>query len=438
MARAESRRLHLASVAPGLSELVRVSNRRRRIVITGLGVVAANGAGKDDFGAALIAGRSGIRENLTARDSKVPCTVAARVTNFDLARHVRGLRRQTARSMSRVSQFALACAQMALDDAGMELGTRDPRRTGVCYGATTGKPDFDCDAARFAERGVAGLESNAWAEFSPHAAVSHIAAELGFSGTVATSSAGCCTGLMVMDWAAERIATGSLDTALVGSGDSLLSPLILAAFDAGHLLTRQSNPAVASRPYDLQRDGLVPGEGAGAMVLESLDSALERRARIYAEYLAYGAAVDNGRPGQRGEGAARAIERALDNARLKPQQIDCINAHGLSHPLFDLLETSGFKAALGGAAYSVPITSIKSMIGASFAADGMLQAISSCLTLETGIIPPILNLETPDPGCDLDYVTKPRTVRANRILTNTRAIGGTNSVVILGRLDRGP
>ena len=416
-----------------------MSIRRRRIVITGLGVIAANGAGKDQFGAALIAGSSGIRENLTARDSNVLCTVAARVTNFDLARYIRGLRRQTPKPMARVSQFALACSQMALADAGMELATRDPRRTGVCYGATTGKPDFDCDAARFAERGVAGLEANAWEEFSPHAAVSHVAAELGFSGPVATSSAGCCTGLMVMDWAAERIATGSLDTALVGSCDSLLSPLMLAAFDAGHLLTRQSNPAAASRPYDLKRDGLVPGEGAGAMVLESLDSALERRARIYAEYLAYGAAVDsNGRSGQRGEGVARAIETALDTARLKPHQIDCINSHGLSHPVFDLLETSGFKLALGRAAYSVPITSIKSMTGASFAADGMLQAISSCLTLETGMIPPILNLETPDPGCDLDYVTKPRRVRANRILTNTRAIGGTNSVVILGRLDRGP
>jgi 3-oxoacyl-[acyl-carrier-protein] synthase II len=416
-----------------------MSMRRRRIVITGLGVVAPNGVGKDGFGSALAAGHSGIRENLTARDPKSSCIVAARVTDFNLATYFPSLRnRQTAKSLSRVSQFALASAQMAVNDAGIDLGKLDPRRTAVCYGTTTGKPDFEYDAARFTESGVAGLDANAWSEFSPHAAVSHIATELGFSGPVATSSAGCCTGLMVMDWAAQRIAGGSLDTALVGSCDSLLSPLILAAFDAGQLLTRQSDPATASRPYDLRRDGLVPGEAAGAMVLESLDSAVDRGARIYAEYLAYGAAVDTGRPGQCGEGVARAVETALDNARLRSHQIDCINSHGLSHPLFDLLETRGFKTAFGSAAYSIPITSIKSMTGASFAADGMLQAISSCLILETGLIPPILNLETPDPACDLDYVTKPRRVRANRILTNTRAIGGTNSVVILGRLDHGP
>jgi 3-oxoacyl-[acyl-carrier-protein] synthase II len=330
---------------------------------------------------------------------------------------------------------------MALDDAGIEFGRLDPRRAGVCYGATTGKPDFDRDAADFNYRGVAGLEPSAWAEFSPHAAVSHIATDLGFSGSVATSSAGCCTGLMVMDWAAERIAAGGLDTALVGSGDSLLSPLILAAFDAGKLLTRQSDPAKACRPYDLKRDGLVPGEAAGAMVLESLESAIGRGARIYAELLGYGTSVDSDRPGQRhqsGSGVARAIETALGNAQLTPYQIDCINSHGLSHPIFDLLETRGLKLAFGKAAYSVPITSIKPMTGASFAADGMLQAISACLILETGVIPPILNLETRDPACDLDYVTKPRPARVNRILTNTRAIGGTNSVVILSRFNHRP
>jgi 3-oxoacyl-[acyl-carrier-protein] synthase II len=360
------------------------------------------------------------------------------VIDFNSSRYFEPSSRNPAKTLSRVSQFAVAAAQMALDDAGIQLRTLDHQRTGVCYGTTTGKPDFDDDAARFAEQGITALEPGAWAEFSPHAPASHIANELGFSGPIATSSAGCCTGLMVMDWAADRIAAGRLDTALVGSADSLLSPLVLAAFSAGKLLTQQADPAMASRPYDLHRDGLVPGEAAGAIVLESLDTALQRNARIYAEFLGYASAIDSNGAGARnrnGQGLARAISGALTVARLSADQIDCINSHGLSHPVFDRLETQGFKAALGKAAYSLSITSIKSMTGATFAADGILQAISSCLILKSGFIPPILNLETPDPVCDLDYVTKPRAARVNRILANTRALGGANSVVVLGRVD---
>jgi len=329
---------------------------------------------------------------------------------------------------------------MALEDAGIELSQLDPRRTGLCYGTTVGKQDFSDDAVRFYTSGAPSLEPSAWAEFPPHAPASHIATVLGFSGPIATISAGCCTGLMVTDWAAQRIATGRLDTALVGSCDSLLSPLILAGFGAGGLLTKRSDPATASRPYDLHRDGLVPGEAAGAIVLESLQSALERNAPIYAEYLGFDSAVDLSGPRERtrnGQGLCQAIRGALDNAGLAPNQIDCINSHGLSHPVLDLIETQGFKEALGKAAYSVSITSIKPMTGACFAADGILQTISSCLILDKGEIPPILNLKTPDPDCDLDYVTKPRVARVNVVLTNTRAIGGANAVVLLGRVDRG-
>jgi 3-oxoacyl-[acyl-carrier-protein] synthase II len=417
-----------------------VSISRRRIVITGLGVIAPNGIGKDRFGTALLSGQSGIRQVPIAAHSELPCYVEARVTDFRFSEHWDPRRRNMGRSLSRVSEFALVSSQMALDDAGIDLSQLNPRRTGICYGTTVGKPDFYDDAVKFHASGVASLEPSAWAEFPPHAPASHIASVLGFSGPIATSSSGCCTGLMVMDWAAERIATGRLDTALVGSCDSLLSPLVLAAFGAGRLLTKQSDPAKAARPYDLHRDGLVPGEAAGALVLESLESALDRNAPIYAEYLGFDSTVDSYRTGKRalsGQGLSRAISGALYNAGLAPNQIDCINSHGLSHPVFDLIETQSFKETLGKAAYSVPITSIKSMVGASFAADGILQAISSCLILDKGVIPPTLNLETPDPACDLDYVTKPRAARVNHILTNTRALGGANAVLLLGRVDRG-
>lgn len=416
--------------------------KRRRVVMTGLGVVAPNGIGKEKFANALFSGQLGIRKIFSPSDPKPPCHVVARVADFNPSTIFIQRNRHAGKSMSRVSQFAVASAKMALDDAGIDLAKLNPRRTGICYGTTTGKPDFDDDAARFSESGIAGLEPTAWAEFSPHAPASHIAREFDFSGPVATCSAGCCTGLTVMDWGANQIADSRFDTMLIGSGDSLLSPLVLAALSAGKLLTRQSDPTNASRPYDLHRDGLVPGEAAGAIVLESHEAATERKARIYAEYLGSAATVDVHRSGERdhsGQGLARAIGGALESAGLRPDQIDCINAHGLSHPVFDLEETQGFKSGLGKAAYCLSITSIKSMTGASFAGDGMLQIISSCLILEQGLIPPILNLETPDPACDLDYVVaKPRTARVNHILTNTRALGGSNAVLILGRVDSGP
>jgi 3-oxoacyl-[acyl-carrier-protein] synthase II len=415
--------------------------RRRRVVITGLGVVAPNGIGKEKFGAALVSGQSGIGKISSLGDPQAPCHVAGRVTDFDLSRYLKSRSRNARKSMSRVSQFALASAQMAFDDARIDLARLNPRRSGLCYGTTTGKPDFDDDAARFFSSGVAGLEPTAWTEFSPHAVASHIAHEFGFSGPVATCSAGCCTGLMVVEWGANQIAEGRLDMTLVGSGDSLLSPLLVAAFAAGNLLSRQTDPTKASRPYDLHRDGLVPGEAAGAIVLESLESAVQRNARIYAEYLGYACAADGPSAGERnrnGQGLALAIAGALKNSGLEPDQIDCINSQGLSHPVLDVLETQGFKAALGKAAYGVPITSIKSTTGASFSGDGILQTISSCLILQTGVIPPIVTLETPDPECNLNYVVKtPRIARVKCLLTNTRALGGTNGVLILGRAASG-
>ena len=416
--------------------------KRRRVVITGVGIVAANGIGKEAFGAALRSGQSGIESVSSSNDDDAPCAVMAHVKDFDFARYVDRRSRSRDKLMSRVSQFAVASAQMAIEDARVHIDSFDPMRTGICYGTTTGKPDFDDDAAKFSQSGVAGLDPSAWSEFSPHAPASHIANELKLSGPVATASAGCCTGLLVLDWGADRIATGRFDAALVGSADSLLSPLVVAAFGAGKLLTKQSDPKKASRPYDLHRDGLVPGEAAGAVFLESLDSALERNAHIYAEYLGYASAVDSKRSGDRdrnSDGLARAITGALGTARVRASEIDCINSHGLSHPVFDALETQGFKTALGDAAYSVSVTSIKPMTGASFAGDGILQAISSCLIVDEGVIPPIPNLETPDPVCDLDYVVgKPRVARVKRLLTNTRALGGANAVVILGGLNGSP
>jgi 3-oxoacyl-[acyl-carrier-protein] synthase II len=412
--------------------------RRRRVVITGLGVVACNGIGKEQFWHALERGVSGITTMPALDADEVACRVAGRVTHFDVAPYAKPRKRGADGAMSRVSQFAVACVAMALRDAGIDAATLSPRRTGICYGTTTGKPDFENDAVTFRTIGASGLDPSAWSEFSPHAPASHIAAEFGLSGPISTCAAGCCTGLMVAESAANHIAEGRVDTMILGSADSVLSPLLLAGLGAGKILTQHADPAKASRPYDLERDGLVPGEGAGALVMESLESACRRNAHVYAEYLGYGCAMDTTNGGERipRGGLSRAIGEALENAGLAPDQIDGINAQGLSHPILDRLETEGFKSALGPAAYRMPVTSIKSMTGAGFSADGMFQIISSCFMLEHHVVPPILNLATRDPACDLDYVVgRARTARVRRVLTSTRALGGTNAVVILGRVD---
>lgn len=412
--------------------------KRRRVVVTGLGVVAPNGIGKDEFWKALLAGKSGIRK-LFFHGGDPPCHVAGEVNHFDATQYLNPSKPNLAKRMSRVSRFGVACAKMALIDSGLDLTKLDRLRIGICFGTTTGKPDFYQEQMDYLAKGIDSLQSVAWHEFPPHAPTSHIAAELGITGPSLTCSAGCSTGLMVINWGADLITRNTVDIVLVGGADSLVSPLLLACLSGGHLLTKERDPSKASRPYDLRRDGLVPSEAAGVVVLESLESALDRAAHIYAEYVGYSSGADETEMGQRtpnGRGLAAAITAALRNANLTPNQIDCINSHGLSHPIFDLAETIGFKSALENTAYQIPVTSIKSTTGASFSADGMLQTISSCMILEDGLIPPILNLDTPDPLCDLDYVTnKWRAARVNHILTNTRAIGGTNAVLILGRLE---
>jgi 3-oxoacyl-[acyl-carrier-protein] synthase II len=409
-------------------------NSRRRVVITGLGVVAPNGIGKEDFWQALIAGKSAIRPISLFDASAYPCRVAGEITNFRAESFMLPAR---VKHRGRFSQLAVAAAKLAVKDALLnanDLKKVRGDRLRIAMGTSMGGVGDIVEDARqgFAREGFQGIPLVSSLEFAAHAAVSHVSVELGIQGQALTLGSACTTGFDAVDWAATQIADGHADLALAGATDAPLAELAYASLCALGILA----PDGVSRPYDLNRNGMIVGEGAGVVVLETLDHATSRGAPIYAEVLAAGHGNEGGY-GPRTDTAERAlagaIRGALSMANLTAAQIDHISAHGNGLPDYDLVETRAFKEALGSLAYNIPVSSIKSMIGHAMGAGSMLQVAASCLTLQNGIIPPTINLETPDPECDLDYVAnEARPARVRRILLNAHAMGGTHSVLILG------
>jgi 3-oxoacyl-[acyl-carrier-protein] synthase II len=337
----------------------------------------------------------------------------------------------------RFSQLAVASAKLAVKDALLDANDLKKvrgDRLRVAMGTSMGGVGDIVEDARqgFAREGFKGIPLVSSLEFAAHAAVSHVSVELGIQGQALTLGSACTTGFDAVDWAATQIADGYADLALAGATDAPLAELAYASLCALGILASDG----VSRPYDLNRNGMIVGEGAGVVVLETLDHATSRGAPIYAEVLAAGHGNEGGH-GPRTDTAERAlagaIRAALSIANLTAAAIDHISAHGNGLPDYDLVETRAFKEALGSLAYSIPVSSIKSMIGHAMGAGSMLQVAASCLTLQNGIIPPTINLETPDPECDLDYVAnEARTARVRRVLLNAHAMGGTHSVLILG------
>ena len=409
--------------------------KSRRVVITGLGVVAPNGIGKQAFWDALVSGKSGI-DYITAFDSTpYACDVAAEVRNFEPADF---MTKRNARDLWRFSQFALASAQMAIDDAKLKITDRNREVTGACFGTCVSGVERVYDSFDVVRRsGFSELNPLTSFQYATHAPVAHVAIELGIKGPVMTLASGCSTGLDVINWAFEQIQAGVVTAVVAGSTEAPLTPMVYATWAALGILAKPGGhrPERASRPYDLTRDGLVLGEGGGAVVVEDLEHATERGATIYAEVTGFGSASEalNLRKGDlTGDGLARAIRQALTDARITPDSIDYINSHGNSLPENDLAETNAYKDVFAARAYSIPISSIKSMIGQPIAASGILQGISTALTVSCDIIPPTINYATPDPQCDLDYVPNhSRVARVNRALINAHAMGGTHSVLVI-------
>lgn len=405
-------------------------------MITGLGVIAPNGIGKDAFWRNLLAGTSAV-DYITAFDaSTYPCKVAAEVKDFEPERFMHPRR---TKHRGRFSQFAVAAAKLAIEDSGLTVAN-DPERTMVCLGTSAhGIADvYETGVAALQKDGVDGIPVMTGIEYAAHAASGHVSVELGIRGQAMSLASACASGIDAAQWAASEVAAGRASVVLAGGTEAPLGPMCFAAFCASRTLSSYDCPHVkASRPYDRDRCGFVLGEGAAIYVVEDLEHALARDAIIYAEILGF-AAGNEGGYGNRTDAAeialVGAIRNALIHASTDRSDIDYVNAHGNALPDYDVVETAALKKALGPVAYNVPVSSIKSMIGHALGAASAFQIVATCLSLRDQMIPPTINLDTPDPECDLDYVAhNARSIRLRNALVNAHAMGGTHSVLILGR-----
>ena len=408
----------------------------RRVVITGLGVIAPNGIGKEEFWQALISGKSGIDKITSFDASNLPTQFAGEVRNFDPMLY---LDHRQARRMSRVAQFAVATAKMSIEDSGLEISDENRHEIGVCFGTTIGTAEiFERDHALYLKKGMMSISPLTALQISPHSLTSYISVEFGISGMLATMSG--LTGLDTIIWGYSQIRDGRMKAIIAGSAETPLFPFLFSTLCAsGNLSNRNDDPKGASRPYDLRRDGLVISEGGSAVLLEDLKSALDREAKIYAEISGF-ISKEKGRDMMRydtsGEVLAQVIKEAIAMAELDASEIDYICADGNSMPDFDIDETNAFKRVFGKGAYNIPVSSIKSMTGQLLTAAGGLQVVASCLALQNGIIPPTINYEIPDPNCDLDYVpNQARMAEVQNVLVNAHNMG-TFSVLILSRFHR--
>jgi len=330
---------------------------------------------------------------------------------------------------------------LALDDAKLSIGSPPGAEISICHGNSGSGVGDIADEAAQTLYGHSWNEMKPWAalEYPSHAASSYVAIEFGITGRALSVSSNCCTGIDAINTAASYIATGKAKAAIAGACDTPIFPLSFAGFCAlGALSTRADDPRKASRPYDLMRDGIVLSEGAGTIILEALEFALDRGTHIYAEVLGHAAASEamGMRKGDL-EGAIMAdpLAAAVSDAGLTPADIDHINAHGSSLPDYDICDTNGFKKALGQHAYSIPITSIKSMIGQPISAAGIFQTVSGCQSIATQVVPPTINQDVRDPRCDLDYVPNvARSARIRNVLLNGHSSGGSVAALVIGRL----
>lgn len=410
----------------------------QRVVVTGMGAITSIGFGVDAFWRSLVEGRSGIRRITEFDASQYPTQIAGLVRGFDPQDF---MDRKEARRMSRFSQFAVAAARMALEDAGLPLNGQEREDAGVLMGCAIGGLGDTQDAVKtLLERGGMRISPFYIVMMAPNMAAFHVAKSFGFVGYNNTCTTACAAGAQAIGEAAEVIRRGDAQVMLAGGTEAGFCELGLAAFSVGRAYSqRNDEPEKASRPFDADRDGFVGGEGSGVLVLESLAHARKRGARIYAEVLGYGASNDAYHliaPHPEAEGAARAIRAALRNAGVAPEEVDYINAHGTGTPLGDVAETLAIKKALGEHAYRVAISSTKSMIGHLWGAAGAVEAIAAIKSIETGIIHPTINLEHPDPECDLDYVPlKPRRTDVRVAISNSFGLGGQNAVVVFRRFE---
>jgi 3-oxoacyl-[acyl-carrier-protein] synthase II len=423
----------------------------RRVVITGLGVVAPNGIGKDEFWSACLSGKSGVGPIRSFDASEHPVRIAAEVPDFDVTQFMPASHRKSVKIMSRAMRFAVGAAGLAIQDSGLDWERLDPQRIGVVMG--TGMVPVElpeltpalvesCDDAgqlqtrRLGQLGPGTLFPLWILKYLPNMVAAHISLTCGAQGPNSTITTACAAGTQAVGEAFRLIGRGDADVVLAGGADSRIDPLLILAYTALGALSRSDRPPhEVSRPFDGKRDGFVLGEGAGVLMLEDLEHAKKRGATIYAEVLGLGSSFDAysvTKPDPDAKGAARAITEALREAQVDPHDVDYINAHGTSTRLNDQMETVAVKRVFGSTARGLPLSSIKSMVGHLIGAAGAVEAVALALTLHDKAVPPTINQTQPDPDCDLDYVPNSAREMPVKIGVSTSfGFGGQNAAIVM-------
>jgi 3-oxoacyl-[acyl-carrier-protein] synthase II len=425
----------------------------RRVVVTGLGVVAPNGIGKEAFWSACVNGTSGIGPIRSFDASNHPVKVAGEVHDYNPEPVIPEKARKALKVMGRAAKFGVGAAGLAILDSGLDLNRENPERIGVVMGAGLVPMDLGelapmlaraCqEDGRFDETRLTGDRPTdsplfpLWLlKYLPNMAAAHISMAFNCQGPNNTVVTACVAGTQAVGEAFRMIARGEADVMLAGGADSRIDPLMLLAYTALGTLSRSERcPCERSRPFDRLRDGFVISEGAAVLVLEEYEKAKARGATIYAEVLGFGSSFDAysvTKPDPEGKGGARAISAALNEARVDPRDVGYINAHGTSTRLNDSMETAAVKRVFGEAAKDVQLSSIKSMIGHSIGAAGAIEAAALALSLHDQTYPPTINLTNPDPQCDLDYI--PLTAREYRVkygLSTSFGFGGQNGALVM-------
>ena len=404
----------------------------RRVVVTGLGALTPLGNTTDEFWAALLQGRSGIGPITKFDTTGYPTRIAGEVKNFDPLKYVD---RKVARRLDPYLHYAMACACMAVDDAGLDTNKVDGERFGVLIGSGIGGITtlLEGEHARM-EKGFDRVSPFVIPMLIVNMAAGLVSMRFGAKGPNSSVVTACATGNHALGDAHRIIQRGEADVMIAGGAEAMIVPLTIAGFCAMKAMsTRNDEPEKASRPFDADRDGFVCSEGGGILVLEALEHAVRRDARIYAEIVGYGMSGDAYHmtaPDPEGDGAARAMRAALRDAALAPTEVGYINAHGTSTPYNDKFETLAIKRVFGDHAARLAVSSTKSMTGHLLGAAGGIEAIASVLALHHGILPPTINYQTRDPDCDLDYIpNQARKQDVDVALSNAFGFGGTNATL---------
>ena len=411
---------------------------RPRVVITGIGAITPLGLTAGEFWANLVAGRSGVGPMTLCDPTPFPCQIAGEATDFDPEQFINP---REARRMARFSQIGVAAALMAVEHARLDISKEDLYRVGVVLGnGAGGFPTTEEGCRVLVERGGMRMSPFFFPMILSNMAAANVSRILGARGYNSTVSTACAASNQAIGESLEVLRRGAADVMLTGGTEAGISQLGLAGFSVMRALsTRNDDPQKASRPFDAQRDGFVPAEGAAVLIIETLEHALKRDAPILCELAGFGSSSDAFHPVQpeeSGDSAGRAIECALADAGIGLKEVDYINAHGTSTPLNDTVETAAIKRTFGDYAYQIPISSTKSMIGHALGAAGALEAVPIIRSITDGVIHPTINYQFPDPSCDLDYVPNEARKKNVRVaLSDAFGFGGQNACLVFKKFE---